>query len=49
MGQARTEYLGLHDYGNALTHTEQAIQLSSGLEDRTYLFDARNIKARIGR
>jgi hypothetical protein len=30
-----------------LTHAEQAIQFSSGLEDRTYLFDALNIKAQI--
>jgi CHAT domain-containing protein len=47
MGQARTEYLGLREYGKALSHVEAAIELSSKLDDRSYLFDSLEIKGQI--
>ncbi|MGA1864312.1 MAG: CHAT domain-containing tetratricopeptide repeat protein [bacterium] len=47
MGHARAELYGTHDYGSAAAHIERAINLSSMIEDRTYLFDAFDFKAQI--
>ncbi len=47
IGQARAEYLGLREYGNALSHAEKASELSSLSNDYNYLFDALNLKAEI--
>ncbi|SEM18465.1 CHAT domain-containing protein [Syntrophus gentianae] len=44
IGQARTEFLGLREYGNALSHAERAIELSNEPVD---LFNALDLKAEI--
>lgn len=46
-GLARVESLGLRDYGAAIIHIEQAVKLSSLVEDKTYLFDALDLKSQI--
>lgn len=45
-GQASTED-GLREYGDAQAHIEQAVNLASPLEDKTYLFDALAILAQL--
>ncbi len=47
MGMARAEMYGLRNYGDAALHIEEALQLSAGLQDKQYLFDALDYKGQV--
>ncbi|MFQ5830850.1 MAG: hypothetical protein ACE5JD_17090, partial [Candidatus Methylomirabilia bacterium] len=47
MGWARAELYGTKNLGAAATHIEEALRLSEGLEDKSYLFDALDYQAQI--
>lgn len=46
-GWVRAETFGIRDYGAAIIRIEQAVKLSSFIEDKTYLFDALDLKSQI--
>ena len=47
MGMARAEMYGLRNYGDAALHLEEALQLSAGLQNKQYLFDALDYKGQV--